>query len=78
METVRTSETWVNFNVTIWSYIPEDSKLNFIFVYLYYESYVDVNSLLRCSTNGWAYSLLTPAEERSDVETVLSARCLYV
>jgi hypothetical protein len=28
MEAVRTSETSVNFNVTIWRYILEDSKLN--------------------------------------------------
>jgi hypothetical protein len=27
MEAVRTSETLVNFNVTTWRYIPEDSKL---------------------------------------------------
>jgi hypothetical protein len=27
MEAVRTSETSVNFNVTTWRYIPEDSKL---------------------------------------------------
>jgi hypothetical protein len=27
MEAVRTSETSVNFNVTTWHYIPEDSKL---------------------------------------------------
>jgi hypothetical protein len=29
MEAIRTSETSVNFNVTIWRYIPEDSKLHF-------------------------------------------------
>jgi hypothetical protein len=28
METVLTSETSVNFNVTTWRYIPEDSKLH--------------------------------------------------
>jgi hypothetical protein len=28
MEAVRTSETSVNFNVTTWPYIPEDSKLH--------------------------------------------------
>jgi hypothetical protein len=28
MEAVRTSETSVNFNVTTWRYIPEDSKLH--------------------------------------------------
>jgi hypothetical protein len=28
MEAVHTSETSVNFNVTIWRYIPEDSKLH--------------------------------------------------
>jgi hypothetical protein len=27
-EAVRTSETSVNFNVTTWLYIPEDSKLH--------------------------------------------------
>jgi hypothetical protein len=27
MEAVRTSETSVNFNMTTWRYIPEDSKL---------------------------------------------------
>jgi hypothetical protein len=27
MEAVRTAETSVNFNVTTWHYIPEDSKL---------------------------------------------------
>jgi hypothetical protein len=27
---VRTSETSVNFNVTTWCYIPEDSKQHFI------------------------------------------------
>jgi hypothetical protein len=32
MEAVRTSESSVNFNVTIWGYIPDDSKLNnFVF-----------------------------------------------
>jgi hypothetical protein len=29
MEAVCTSETLVNFNVTTWRYIPEDSKLQF-------------------------------------------------
>jgi hypothetical protein len=28
MEAVRTSETSVNFNVSTWRYIPEDSKLH--------------------------------------------------
>jgi hypothetical protein len=28
MEAVGTSETSVNFNVTTWRYIPEDSKLH--------------------------------------------------
>jgi hypothetical protein len=28
MEAVRTSKTSVHFNVTIWRYIPEDSKLH--------------------------------------------------
>jgi hypothetical protein len=28
MEAVHTSETSVNFNVTTWCYIPEDSKLH--------------------------------------------------
>jgi hypothetical protein len=28
IEAVRTSETSVNFNVTTWRYIPEDSKLH--------------------------------------------------
>jgi hypothetical protein len=31
MEAVRTSETSVNFNVTTWCYIPEDSKLDILF-----------------------------------------------
>jgi hypothetical protein len=28
MEAVRTSETLVNFNLTTWRYIPEDSELH--------------------------------------------------
>jgi hypothetical protein len=30
MESVRTPETSVNFNVNTWRYIPEDSKLQFL------------------------------------------------
>jgi hypothetical protein len=30
MEAVRISETSLNFNVTTWRYIPEDSKLNIL------------------------------------------------
>jgi hypothetical protein len=31
MEAVHTSETSVNFNVTTWRYITEDSKLKLVF-----------------------------------------------
>jgi hypothetical protein len=33
MEAVRTSEMSVNFNVTTWHYIPEDSKLHAIVLF---------------------------------------------
>jgi hypothetical protein len=36
MEAVRTSEMSVNFNVTTWGYIPEDSKLQNILDYLFF------------------------------------------
>jgi hypothetical protein len=34
MEAVRISETTVNFNVTTWRYIPENSKIKFSSLYL--------------------------------------------
>jgi hypothetical protein len=33
MEAVRTPETFVNFNVTTWRYIPEDSRLQTVIQY---------------------------------------------
>jgi hypothetical protein len=35
MEAVCTSETSINFNVTTWCYIPEDSKLQVLIAYLH-------------------------------------------